>query len=248
MGVSADPVPVRTDIHLRRRAEDIVLHTGDGLDLVGELSLPADRDPVASLVCFHPLPTQGGFMDSHLIRKAAYRLPELAGLAVLRFNSRGTASPRGTSQGHFDEARGERFDMAAAMAFAAERGLPDVWMFGWSFGADLIVKYGRQFPSRGAILVSPPLRWATPAEVAAWKDDDRPLHVLVPGNDLFLPPAAAGPAFAPDPRAQLEFFDDCVHLWVGERQTRLVLNRVVALLNPAAAPLPTEVSADRVAD
>ena len=61
-----------------------------------------DRDPVATLVTLHPLPTAGGFMDSHILRKAAARLPALADLAVLRFNTRGTTSPRGTSEGAFD--------------------------------------------------------------------------------------------------------------------------------------------------
>ena len=53
----------------------VELHTADGLRLVGELALPADRPPVATLVCLHPLPTHGGFMDSHVLRKASYRLP-----------------------------------------------------------------------------------------------------------------------------------------------------------------------------
>jgi uncharacterized protein len=30
------------------------------------------------------------------------------------------------------------------------------------------------------------------------------------------------------------------HLWVGENQTRRVLDEIVARLNPSAAPLPTE--------
>ena len=45
--------------------------------------------PVATLLWLHPLPTQGGMMDSHILRKASYRLPALADLAVLRFNTRG---------------------------------------------------------------------------------------------------------------------------------------------------------------
>ncbi len=56
----------------------------------------------------HPLPTAGGFMDSHILRKAAARLPALADLAVLRFNTRGTTSPRGTSEGSFGEGVAER--------------------------------------------------------------------------------------------------------------------------------------------
>ncbi len=82
------------------------LHTADGLSLVGELALPPDRDPVATMVCLHPLPTHGGMMDSHVFRKASYRLPALAGLAVLRFNTRGTSSLQGTSDGSFDKRAG----------------------------------------------------------------------------------------------------------------------------------------------
>src|SRR6185436_14390881 len=103
---------------LPARREDIELRTADGLTLVGELAVPAERDPVATLICLHPLPTHGGMMDSHLLRKAAWRLPALAGLAVLRFNTRGTSSQRGTSQGQFDHGVGERYDVAAAIAYA----------------------------------------------------------------------------------------------------------------------------------
>src|SRR5437868_6679589 len=84
--------PIRANSILPARREDIELHTADGLTLVGELARPADRDPVATLICLHPLPTHGGMMDSHVFRKAAWRLPALAGLAVLRFNTRGTGS------------------------------------------------------------------------------------------------------------------------------------------------------------
>ena len=87
---------------------DITLHTSDGLELVGELAVPQDRPPVATLVCLHPLPTAEGMMDSHVLRKASYRLPALAGLAVLRFNTRGTSSDRGTSEGEFGGGDSER--------------------------------------------------------------------------------------------------------------------------------------------
>ena len=97
---------IRANSVLPARREDIELHTADGLTLVGELARPLDRDPVATLVCLHPLPTHGGMMDSHVFRKAAWRLPALAGVAVLRFNTRGTTSVRGTSEGTFDAAVG----------------------------------------------------------------------------------------------------------------------------------------------
>ena len=91
--------PVRASTILPAVRENIELHTSDGLTLVGELALPADGVVNATLIMLHPLPTHGGFMDSHVYKKASYRLPALAGIAVLRFNTRGTSSPRGTSDG-----------------------------------------------------------------------------------------------------------------------------------------------------
>src|ERR1041384_4757312 len=110
--------PIRANSILPAHREDIELHTADGVTLVGEIALPLDRDPLATIVCLHPLPTHGGMMDSHVYRKAAWRLPALAGVAVLRFNTRGTSSVRGTSGGAFDNAVGERFDVAAAIEYA----------------------------------------------------------------------------------------------------------------------------------
>ena len=158
---------IRGGIDLPAVREDIELHTSDGLTLVGELALPVDRPPVATLVTLHPLPTHGGFMDSHILRKAAGRLPALADLAVLRFNTRGTTSPRGTSDGAFGDGVTESEDVAAAMDFVAERGLPHPWLVGWSFGTELALKYGLEHPIDGAILLSPPLRRTSPSELAA---------------------------------------------------------------------------------
>ena len=101
-------------------------------------------------------------MDSHVFRKAAWRLPALADLAVLRFNTRGTSSVRGTSEGAFDDAVGERFDVAAAIEYAEFAELPNIWLVGWSFGTDLALKYGCDPAVAGAILLSPPLRFSAP--------------------------------------------------------------------------------------
>src|SRR5690606_34968285 len=100
--VSTD-VEIRAGIELPATRENIELRTDDGLTLVGELATPVSGEPVATMVTLHPLPTAGGFMDSHILRKAAARLPALADIAVLRFNFRGVTSPHGTSEGSFGE-------------------------------------------------------------------------------------------------------------------------------------------------
>ncbi|MCK6065598.1 MULTISPECIES: alpha/beta hydrolase [Microbacterium] len=229
---------IRGPLALPARREEIELHTDDGLTLVGELALPESRDPVATLVTLHPLPTAGGFMDSHILRKAAARLPALADLAVLRFNTRGTSSPRGRSEGAFDGGAGERHDVAAAVRFAAERGLPHPWLLGWSFGTELALKYGREHDVEGAILLSPPLHRTSADELAGWAGDPRRLVVVVPEFDDYLRPAEAAERFAAVPEAMLVPVEGGKHLWVGESQTRRVLSEIVGVVNPAALPLP----------
>ncbi|TFB57137.1 alpha/beta hydrolase [Cryobacterium sp. Sr3] len=233
-------VEIRGGVELPAVREQIELHTADGLTLVGELATPVSRAPVATLVTLHPLPTHGGFMDSHILRKAAGRLPALADLAVLRFNTRGTTSPRGTSGGSFGGGVGERLDVAAAMAFVAERGLPDPWLLGWSFGTELAIKYGLEHPIRGAILLSPPLHRASDAELAAWTGRDARLVAVIPEFDDYLRPEEARERFASVPDTRLIAVEGGKHLWVGESATRRVLDEIVAVVNPAAAPLPTE--------
>lgn len=230
---------IRGPVLLPARREDIELQTLDGLTLVGELALPRDREPVATLVTLHPLPTAGGFMDSHILRKAAGRLPALADLAVLRFNTRGTTSSRGTSQGSFDGGQGEAFDVAAAMDIVAERQLPHPWLVGWSFGTELALKYGRDHAVDGMILLSPPLHRATDDDLAAWNGDPRPVIALIPEFDDYLRPDAAVERFAPMPDAVIIPVAGGKHLWVGENQTRRVLTEIVAAVNPDALPLPT---------
>lgn len=227
--------------------EDIELRTEDGLTLVGELALPASGSVAATLVTLHPLPTHGGFMDSHVYRKAAWRLPHLADIAVLRFNTRGTSSPRGTSEGAFDEGIGEGADVRAAVNFAVQRGLPNRWLVGWSFGTELALKYGAALDVEGAILLSPPLHRATEADMATWTASGKPIKALVPEFDDYLQPEAARERFAPLTQIEIVGVDGAKHLWVGEKYVRIVLDAIADTVAPGSAPLPTTVSADAVA-
>lgn len=230
---------IRAGVELPAIREEIELHTSDGLTLVGELAMPVDQAPVATLVTLHPLPTAGGFMDSHVLRKAAARLPALADLAVLRFNTRGTTSPRGTSDGRFGEGIEERADVAAAMRFVEERGLPNPWLVGWSFGTELALKYGLEHGIAGAVLLSPPLHRTSEEELRRWNASHAPIVALIPEHDDFLKPEAAAERFAVLPRLRRIDVAGGKHLWVGEAQTRRVLEEIVAAVNPSALPMPT---------
>lgn len=219
------------------------LHTTDGLSLVGELALPLERPPVATLVCLHPLPTHAGSMDSHIYRKAALRLPAMAGIAVLRFNFRGTSSKEGTSEGTFDDGMSERYDLAAALDVVEAEdapALPAPWVVGWSFGTEVTLRWAHEDGSVvGAILLSPPLHRAGDDDLRAWAASGKPLVVLVPELDDYLRPAEARQRFALVPQAELVAVEGGKHLWVGERFVRTALTEIVRHVAPDALPLPT---------
>ncbi len=255
---------IRAATVLPAKRTPVTLPTADGLRLVGELALPADADPVATLICLHPLPTHGGMMDSHLLKKAAFRLPALASLAVLRFNTRGASSEQGASEGQFGGGEDERYDVAAAISYAADAGLPARWLLGWSFGTELALKWGLKDPAgdepaggepdddepagrpaggtgreiEGAILLSPPLHRTTDADLDRWAASGKQLTALIPELDDYLRPPEARQRFARVPRAEVIAVDGAKHLWVGEPYVRIVLNEIVRHLNPAALVPP----------
>lgn len=227
---------IRSNTVLPADRRPVTLETADGLKLVGELALPLGGDPVATIVCLHPLPSGGGMMDSHLLKKMAWRLPALANLAVLRFNTRGTTSEAGTSEGTFGEAIAEKYDVAAALDLVESLDLPQIWLVGWSFGTDLALMHGCDPSVVGAVLLSPPLRFSQPSDLQAWADSGRPLIALVPELDDYLQPAEARQRFAVVPQAEVVGVDGAKHLWVGMADEALDL--IVKRINPAACPLP----------
>ena len=221
----------------------VTLVTSDSLRLVGELSSPPD--PQATVIGVHPLPTHGGMMDSHIFRKMSWRLPALANIAVLRFNSRGTSSAAGTSEGSFDRAESEGLDLESAINFAVEQGLPNIWVIGWSFGTDVILKnlidpVINSPAVKGVILLSPPLRYTSDLELSRWSGTGMTVVALIPELDDYLRPDQAMERFAPALDIRIEAVAGAKHLWVGEKYVYAVLNRVVELIAPDHAPLATE--------
>ncbi|PZE57484.1 alpha/beta hydrolase [Curtobacterium sp. MCLR17_044] len=234
---------IRSATVLPARRTEIELVTDDHLTLVGELAEPADAPARGTIVTLHPLPTAHGFMDSHVLKKAAARLPALADIAVLRFNFRSVTSPRGTSEGVFGEGVSEGFDLRAAVAEVVDRNLPTPWLVGWSFGTEVILKHALEHVEAGTVagvvLLSPPLHRTSDEELARWAAVGVPVVALVPEHDDFLQPEAAAARFALAPNVRVVPVDGAKHLWVGERYVRIVLDAIADLVVPGSAPLPT---------
>lgn len=175
------------------------------------------------------------------MRKASNRLPFLADLAVLRFNTRGTESPQGKSTGSFDGGVAEQHDLEAAVAWAVSQGLPNLWLLGWSFGTELTLKYGSNQPVLGGILLSPPLHRANQQDLEKWNLVDKRVVGIIPEFDDYLKPDEASVAFGALRKFEQINVAGGKHLWVGEDQVYRVLSEIVAVTNPAALPLPTSV-------
>ena len=224
---------IRANTVLPARRRDVTLHTADGLTLTGALALPREGPPRATALFLHPLPTHGGSVDSHLLRKADWRLPALAGVAVVRFNTRGTAGSEGT----FDGGDGEKYDVAAALDLVEAEDLPAPWLMGWSFGSELALMYGDDDPSVvGAILLAPPLKRATDADLDRWAAVGKPLVAIVPELDDYLRPPEARQRFARVPQAEVVEVERSKHLFVGFADE--VLDVVAERLVPGSSPLP----------
>ena len=218
----------------------VEIRTADGLTLQGELATPIWCEPSATLVCVHPLTSEGGSMESHVIRKISWRLPALAGLAVLRFNMRGAGLGQRASEGEFEGAKGEGLDLGAALSYCVRMSLPEVWLVGWSFGTDVTLKFGSHPPVVGAVLLSPPLSFSDQDDRRRWAESDRAVTALIPEFDDYLRPTEARREFATIPQASVIEVKGAGHLWVGERYVQRVLNEIVRAVRPIAYPLPDE--------
>lgn len=214
--------------------------TEDGIDLIGEVAAPLGTSK-GTILCLHPLPTAGGMMDSHVYKKAANRLPAMAGITVVRFNTRGTASETGSSTGQFDNGVSERFDVEAMLRYCFDTlKLENVWVTGWSFGTDLALQHAKDPRHKGLILLSPPLRTTTDAQLEYWNTDSRPITALVPELDDYLKPAEARERFAVVPTLKIIAVDEAKHLWLGEPAVHRVLSEIASIVIDVPTTLPLE--------
>jgi alpha/beta superfamily hydrolase len=180
-------------------------------------------------------------MDSHVYKKAANRLPAMAGITVVRFNTRGTTSEAGTSTGEFDNGKSERFDVEAMLRYCFDDlKLENVWVTGWSFGTDLAIQHAKDPRHKGLILLSPPLRTTTNEQLEYWNTDPRPITALVPEFDDYLQPEAARERFAIVPKLKIIAVDEAKHLWLGEPSVHRVLSEITSIVTGVPTTLPLE--------
>ena len=235
------PELIRPSTILPADRSAITISTNDGLSLVGEVATPKG-DITGSLLMLHPNPSGGGMMDSHIYKKAANRLPFMAGIQVIRFNTRGTKSEAGQSEGEYDHGKSENLDVLAAIDYCFDQlKVKELYVIGWSFGTELALQYARDKRIKELILLSPPMLSTTDEDLDFWAKDGRPITALIPEHDDYLKPDQARAKFSKVPNIKQIDVEDGKHLWVGEPMVHRVLSEIVRVIAPSKLPLPTEV-------
>ena len=153
--------------------------------------------PRGTAVIAHPHPQFGGTMTNKVVQTVA-RACVLCGWRALRFNFRGV----GTSQGTYDEGRGELQDMLAAIEQQAPIDAP-LLIAGFSFGAFVashaIAALQDQRPIARVVLVGTAASRFDVAPIAAELHE----HTLVihgeQDDTVPWPPCSTGPARRPCP-------------------------------------------------
>ena len=232
---------IRPSTVLPAQRRQITIKTSDGLNLIGEVATPLG-EITGSLLMLHPNPSGGGMMDSHIYKKAANRLPALAGVEIIRFNTRGTASEAGSSEGEYDGGKSEKLDVLAALDYCFEQlKIKELYVIGWSFGTELALQYARDERIKELILLSPPMLSTTKDDLDFWIKDGRVITALIPELDDYLKPDAAKLKFSRVKNLKQIDVAGAKHLWVGEPMVNLVLSEIVKVIAPSRLPLPEQI-------
>ena len=235
------PELIRPSTILPANRSVITIKTSDGLNLIGEVATPLG-EITGSLLMLHPNPSGGGMMDSHIYKKAANRLPAMAGIQIIRFNTRGTTSEAGKSEGEYDHGKSEKLDVLAALDYCFEQlKVKDLYVIGWSFGTELALQYARDKRIKELILLSPPMLSTTDEDLDFWIKDGRGITALIPELDDYLKPDAARVKFSKVKNLKQIDIAGAKHLLVGEPMVHLVLSEIVKVIAPSRLPLPTEI-------
>ena len=192
--------------------EALEITSTDGVVLEAELETATVAERAAMVLC-HPHPQFGGTMRSLVISALFGDLPG-AGVTCLRFNFRCVEA----STGSYDEGRGERDDVAAAVATLTARSTHPLFLAGWSFGADMALSVHAE-QVIGWLAIAPPLRFASGLDALA--NDPRPKHLALAQHDEFRAPSEIVEATADWAATTVEVVPGASHFFVG-RTDRLV--------------------------
>ena len=235
------PELIRPSTVLPANRSAITIKTSDGLNLIGELTTPLG-EVSGSLLMLHPNPSGGGMMDSHIYKKAANRLPAMAGVQIIRFNTRGSKSEAGKSEGEYDHGKSEKLDVLAALDYCFDQlKIKELYVIGWSFGTELALQYARDKRIKELILLSPPMLSTTQEDLDFWIKDGRVITALIPELDDYLKPDAARLKFSKVKNLKQIDVAGAKHLWVGEPMVHLVLSEIAKVIAPNRLPLPQEI-------
>ena len=194
--------------------ESLTITSADGTVLEAELRAAHDVERAACVLC-HPHPQYGGSMHSLVIGELFRELPA-HGVTCLRFNFRGVEG----SGGAWDEGRGERADVAAALDTLADRTAADrvVLLAGWSFGADMALSIDDARVA-GWLAIAPPLHFAAdPDRVGR---DPRPKHLVLAERDQVRAPDDVRAATEAWSATSIEIVPGADHFFLG-RTDRIV--------------------------
>ena len=140
--------------------------------------LNAEKPRAAAVVC-HPHPLAGGTMDNNVVFRTARGL-QATGIAVLRFNFRGTGASEGLHDGH----GAEEMDAVAALDWMEQRfpGLP-LWGSGFSFGSRTMTRLAcRDRRIARLLCITMPCRVF---DCSFLRDVLPPTHVVMAGLDEY---------------------------------------------------------------
>ncbi len=130
--------------------EERITFLSDGLEIEGLLDA-GDGDK--GVVITHPHPLYGGDMYNYVVETIA-KVYKSKGYTTLRFNFRGV----GGSQGNHDKGAGEQKDVLAAISFLEDRGIKEIDLAGYSYGAWVNAMAVLSAGSiDGMVMVSPPV-------------------------------------------------------------------------------------------
>jgi len=161
------------------------------------------------VVVTHPHPLYGGDMHNPVVQTVADAYIQ-AGYSCLQFNFRGV----GRSTGHYDNGRGERADVLAALGCLSDRGAAEVSLAGYSFGSWVNAHITADMaPVAHQIMVSPPVAFI---EFTGVVNIPMLTFVVTGGRDEIAPPGMVVPLIAGwNPEARMEIIPEADHFYGG---------------------------------